>query len=515
MSVTARRCRRFFGYCAALVACAGSARPALGAASTDKKAAALPAPTRIVAVVHAAAEDSRLPASYVAHHVEAAIGSDRRYTLVSLEEALGVPRVLEAARALQVADMRVEEGRKAYLALEFAGASASLNEALALFEQQSPYVSRVDKVVEALLLSGAVRFLSNDVKGAAEKFRAALALRPEVEPDLSVFNPPMARFFEKTAADLKRKPKASLQVESGRDGARAYVDGRLVGMTPVTVRDLVAGQHYVRLADLGCFGWGTVVHLAANDLTTISGDLETTRELSPIYDKMSKASAKPMALRVSDGLEGLKIALKVDQVMLVEVRLKEGNVDLWARQLEVESHKLVGTGTRFFAPPPPTIGREMEELLAKSFGFVAGAQAVTSAGGNLEEDTSLRDADLFRGEATATMPPTCPGMPCKELKRFALYGSAGGAVLAGIGLLLSYLAGRDHDRYRDPALVQTSAEVRQLRSSGRAKGIAGATLLSVGITALLAGGAVWVLVPDEPAPGSLEDDGGGAGAGDR
>lgn len=67
---------------------------------------------------------------------------------------------------------------------------------------------------------------------------------------------------------------ALLQVDSRPTGAQVWVDGRLVGITPLQLSGIEAGAHEVRLELSGYRSWSTSVSVARGERTRIAASLE-------------------------------------------------------------------------------------------------------------------------------------------------------------------------------------------------------------------------------------------------
>ena len=67
---------------------------------------------------------------------------------------------------------------------------------------------------------------------------------------------------------------ASLQVESRPSGAQVILDGRSIGKTPMTIPDVAAGDHNIRLELAGFKGWATTVDVKAGAATRVAASLE-------------------------------------------------------------------------------------------------------------------------------------------------------------------------------------------------------------------------------------------------
>jgi len=67
--------------------------------------------------------------------------------------------------------------------------------------------------------------------------------------------------------------KGSIALHSGPQGARAFVDGKAVGSTPVTLADIPVGSRVVRLEADGYQTWSAAVRVIANEQTQVSARL--------------------------------------------------------------------------------------------------------------------------------------------------------------------------------------------------------------------------------------------------
>ena len=70
------------------------------------------------------------------------------------------------------------------------------------------------------------------------------------------------------------RPPGSLNVESRPSGAKAYVDNKLVGTTPLVLSDIAAGSHAVRFEFDGYRHWTSSVRITAGETMRITASLE-------------------------------------------------------------------------------------------------------------------------------------------------------------------------------------------------------------------------------------------------
>jgi hypothetical protein len=66
----------------------------------------------------------------------------------------------------------------------------------------------------------------------------------------------------------------SLGVESRPLGVRVFVDGRLVGVTPLVLPQVPAGEHVVRLEQTGYREWSSTIQIVPGERSRVTGSLE-------------------------------------------------------------------------------------------------------------------------------------------------------------------------------------------------------------------------------------------------
>ena len=103
-------------------------------------------------------------------------------------------------------------------------------------------------------------------------------LKPAAEP--APRRAPEATAKSAPAAEKPAPPEtpaagpASLQVVSRPSGAQVILDGRPIGKTPMTIPDVAAGNHNIRLELAGFKGWATTVDVKAGSAERVAASLE-------------------------------------------------------------------------------------------------------------------------------------------------------------------------------------------------------------------------------------------------
>jgi PEGA domain-containing protein len=65
-----------------------------------------------------------------------------------------------------------------------------------------------------------------------------------------------------------------LVIDSRPTGAKVFLDGRLVGATPLSMREVRAGEHAVRLEHDGYRRWSGLVRVVAAERNRVTASLE-------------------------------------------------------------------------------------------------------------------------------------------------------------------------------------------------------------------------------------------------
>ena len=109
------------------------------------------------------------------------------------------------------------------------------------------------------------------VEQSARSDRSAPAERERVERTEPAERPERS---ERDRSESERSERSELHVVSRPAGAQVFVDGRLVGTTPLVLPAVTPGAHAVRIALPGHQRWVTTVDLAAGSRARVAASLE-------------------------------------------------------------------------------------------------------------------------------------------------------------------------------------------------------------------------------------------------
>lgn len=144
----------------------------------------------------------------------------------------------------------LDDARARYLEGEFAAALQRAGDAVTRFEAAGAFRPGSDwqSYADALVLrSVSQRRLGKDAD-ADESLRRLAAAAPSAKLDPDITPQKTAERWAELVAELWAKPRVQLEVVTTPPGAKVVVDGKAAGTTPLVVRDLLPGVHFVSMS---------------------------------------------------------------------------------------------------------------------------------------------------------------------------------------------------------------------------------------------------------------------------
>ncbi len=172
------------------------------------------------------------------------LGDSRKVELVGSGRAVKVAAGDADPRVAQAETLR-SAGKDAFAAGKTQQALEQLRAALQLYEEGIASVNRVDAIADTLVwLAAASQALEYDAD-ARDFARRAVAIEPEVAAP-ERYPEAAAALLEDAREKQKKKKGGDLKVTTVPPGATVRVDGVEKGTSPVTIKDLPRGEHYVQ-----------------------------------------------------------------------------------------------------------------------------------------------------------------------------------------------------------------------------------------------------------------------------
>jgi len=341
-------------------------RPARRGGDVPRRAVATPG-GELLLVTLAAAAPSNTEAALVEQAAARWLADEGGFTLSDLLAALGGQQPQEDAAALAAkADGLLEEGKRAYDAVEIDEAVVKLEEACNLYRQLLDRPANKTKLLEALSYLAATQTLDGDIEGAQRNFQMALAVDSSYDYNaLNIPGPGVDKVFQTAKDDLTNAASGSLALVSNIDGVRVYLNGTMRGVAPLSLDNLVIGNYHLTARALGYQDFRTKV--------------EVYEEKKEINLELSPAPRQPQYARLVEGInrdfehdfvwpdaQKLGELVRASQLLLLQVDRTANGYRLKALyyQLDRESYK---TYTASLSGSPARLTDEVAQALAELF----------------------------------------------------------------------------------------------------------------------------------------------------
>jgi len=451
---------------------------------------------------------------------------------------IGRLRIIEPGRALS-GDPRTREeetlvrartaladGRRAYDGLALDDAIARLGQAVTLYQQTGPLLGDLSELETALAFLGAALTLRGSSDEGGSTFQELLVLDPAYAPD--GFPPTVMKTFEQAVQKQQKQAKGSVEIYSTPPYAVVYLDGSFRGVTPLTLKDLAAGTHYVRLELNGYVVHGAPIEITANQQVTSQTRLVSVKSGAELRDLLSRSGREVMVEGMGTNLRGLARLLVADVLVVVSVSQSGNDVTMTGAVYDAIGATRIASDRAVADASGPNLYRDAgalaERLLAaasgdKGQGGVSGGSTVndgdgTGTGFGLStgagvggKGTAAPTASPPPGPAggTNTAPPVAgeaapiiaapkdEGIRTGEIVGWSMIGAGGIGMI--VGVVFAILAANTHADYL--ATSQASPDLIGLRDTGKVQALGADLGLFIG-GAVVAGGVLTLLLTGGP-----------------
>ncbi|HJZ84248.1 MAG TPA: PEGA domain-containing protein [Polyangia bacterium] len=163
------------------------------------------------------------------------------------------------------------KGRDAYLdgkfeeaTTELAQARDVLGKAIESFEEERQAAETLFKAHMYLAFTLHARGGSS-LGEATEAMKEALRTFPNLEPTVAEYGPENIKFYRQVRQHMESGPTGRLRVRTPGEQASVYLNGRLVGVTPLELRRVFAGRYRLHLRQGSETSRQRIVELGAGD----------------------------------------------------------------------------------------------------------------------------------------------------------------------------------------------------------------------------------------------------------
>ncbi|MCI5073175.1 PEGA domain-containing protein [bacterium] len=155
---------------------------------------------------------------------------------------------------LKRAKKLLTSGKQMYHQLNFEKARDSLSLSKKLFIKNLQYLRSNHDLLEAHLYLGMTWLAIKKEKDAYNEFKKVAYLDPNFEMNESQYSPAVIPVFETARSEVKSKTVSQVTVSGQQDNMNVYVNGRLMGKTPVSIK-LYAGDYFFLVEKPGLEPW--------------------------------------------------------------------------------------------------------------------------------------------------------------------------------------------------------------------------------------------------------------------
>ncbi|MCC6746412.1 MAG: PEGA domain-containing protein [Deltaproteobacteria bacterium] len=197
-------------------------------------------------------------------------------------------------------------------------ALAKLQEAAQGFEKVLASTKK-QSLAETQVAIGVALAEAGRASQAQAAFLRLLAWRPTHRFDADAFGPQHLPLFERAVALSKRLRRGSVELVTTPPGAKAYVDGRYVGVTPALAFGLTVGEHYAtfKMPSYGKAAVKVTVHPQRQE--SYSVELRQSEKYLLLKQTLDRATAGLGQPRASAAMVDLRSVLFVDQVVFATI----------------------------------------------------------------------------------------------------------------------------------------------------------------------------------------------------
>jgi hypothetical protein len=166
-----------------------------------------------------------------------------RFQLIPASDALDGENARARTLRAQEAMAAMNAARNAYNELDTVRALAETERAIRGFSE-ADLTAHLRELGTAWILKAASLVANGDNKAAEAEIDRLLAVDPSAQFSPNFFPPELMAYAERSRKTVMAAGE-TLEVRTTPAGAEVHIDGRFRGVSPLTVKGLVAGDHYV------------------------------------------------------------------------------------------------------------------------------------------------------------------------------------------------------------------------------------------------------------------------------
>ena len=260
---------------------------------------------------------------------------------VGAEKADNAAPSAKAVAGEPLADAKAALEKAAGLAKKnkFKPAAEAYAHAIGLYRSHADALTDVSVLTEAYLQYAVAELRSGLDDDSEQQLRNVIRLDPARHLDAAVYPAGFIRNFENIRKKMLSKPRGDLKVVSAPSGGKVWIDGAQLGETPLLVKELLPGEHFVRVERGGAV-WGAKVDLAGGGEAGVQAQFGGGATGGGLAGVLAAVSSGTITAAELDKLKGLAKASKAQYVLFGAVGKDDDNLAVSSFVYSVKDHAI-------------------------------------------------------------------------------------------------------------------------------------------------------------------------------
>ena len=176
------------------------------------------------------------------------------------------------------------------------------------------------QLARAFMALGVAQAEAGNRRAARQTFVSLLTWRPRVLFDTKEFGSRYLPLFARAQAIAKRLPRGSAELSTEPNGAKAYVDGRFVGITPTTAFGLASGVHYATFKKESYIKASKRIRVSGSEQQKYHQELKSSDKYLLLQQSLGAVKNELGSVKATQAMADLRSFLFIDQVIFARIQ---------------------------------------------------------------------------------------------------------------------------------------------------------------------------------------------------
>jgi hypothetical protein len=181
---------------------------------------------------------------------------------------------------LKAAEKLRKSGENSYGKFQFDKAIKAFTGSLAKYEKSLALMKDFTPVLDTLLMLSVCYYRTDHEKDGAMMLVKVIRLKPDLVLDPEKYPPMFRNTAEAIRKKLLLKRRGEVEVVANEEGASVFFDGNKVGVTPILMKELVPGEHFLRVEKEGLQPWAGKVTVVSTQRRRVLAAMGGVKKLS-------------------------------------------------------------------------------------------------------------------------------------------------------------------------------------------------------------------------------------------